>query len=65
VQGHAEKIGVRADMPALGIVEMHVARERFGIGRRRVKGMSQDSTRSIEWIAVTVRVAGEQNIDGG
>ncbi len=28
VQGHAEQVRIRADVPALGVVEMHIARDR-------------------------------------
>ena len=50
MQSNAKQIRVGDDVPAFGIVKMHVAGERFGIGRRGIKGMRQNSTGAILFI---------------
>ena len=56
MQGHAEHVVVGADVPAFGIVEVHVPGDRLGIGRRGIKRMRQNAAGTIKGITVAVGV---------
>jgi hypothetical protein len=62
MQRHAEQIDIRADVPAFGIVEMHVSGDGFGI-RGADKSVSKHAARPVEGI-LAVAPGGPQNING-
>src|SRR5579885_1314909 len=63
MEGHAEQIGVSADMPGFRFVEMQIASDRLGIGGRGIKGMGEDRGGG-EGKAVSMVAAGEENVYG-
>ncbi len=64
MQRHAEQVCARADPPALGGVEVHVAGERLRIRRRGIERVRQHAAQAVESISVAVAARRERNGDG-
>ena len=62
MQRDAEQIHATSDLPSLGVIEMHISRDRFRVNWKRVKGVCQN-TGSEKWISISVRAGGEQDTD--
>ena len=62
MQSHTEQVRIRADVPALRIVQMHIARNRLRIRIHRIERMRQDPSRSIKGIRIAMSISGPQNI---
>ena len=64
MQRYAEQVFIRADLPRLRVIEVHVAGQGFGIRRRGVKCMREHAAAAIERIAVAVIAGRKQDVYG-
>ncbi len=64
VQCDAEHIDIRADLPTLIVVEMHIPGNWLHIHRHRIEGVRQDAARAIKRIPVSVRSTCKQHRQG-
>src|SRR5690349_16156164 len=64
VHSNAENVVVRADMPGLGVVEVHVSGQGFGGGRSGIERVGEHAARAVEREAVAVVPGCELDADG-
>src|SRR5437016_11980796 len=61
VQDDAENVDVQADFPVLVGIQMEVARDRFGIRRKWVKGVCEHASEAVERIRIAMAAAREKH----
>jgi len=59
VQHNRKDIDIRAHLPVLIRVEVHVSRERFRIWRIGEKSMREHTPRTVEWVRIAMIAGGE------
>src|SRR5271165_5276348 len=63
VQRDAKQVNVGADVPAFGVVKVHVSGDGFRVRRRRIEGVGEN-TRSVERIAIAMGAGSKEDRNG-
>src|SRR5450759_5576967 len=62
MQRHRVEVHVGPAAPRLISIQVEIAGDSLGVRRSGIKSMRQRSTWAVEWVAVAVRTAGEQDV---
>src|SRR5271169_4032669 len=64
MEGHRVYVGIGPNLPALVVIQMHVARDGFRVWRRGIEGMSQNPAGPVERKRITVSSTRKQDVHG-